>query len=106
MTIDMQYNDSVVQVNSIEGGNPVGPSLIGTTVMPMGAWAFQPPGVPTGKIRALGYLVPPDYVSGSGYLAQIHFVVLGTAGTYSTLHLSNVILCDTAERVTIFNDHR
>ena len=74
---DLQYDNTVFQVIGTEGGAGVTPGLVGITTMPVDMWAFQPPGTASGKIRVLGGIGVPRYVNGMGYLAQIHFAVLG-----------------------------
>jgi hypothetical protein len=91
---DLTYDNSVIQVTGDEGLNGVADGLIGSTLMPMHMWAFQPPGAPSGIIRVLGSLSGAKTANGQGYLAQIHFQVVGSADQNSNLSLSNVILYD------------
>ena len=87
---DLEYDKTVIQVMGDDNDpSAVTPGLIGTTALPVGMWAYQPPGSP-GKLRVLGLLNPNAAVSGQGYLAQVHFQAVGAVGKSSTLTLSIV----------------
>jgi Cohesin domain len=89
---DLAYDSSVIQVIGDEGAAGVTQGLIGSTPVPVGLWAFQPVGTPTsGHIEAL-FTLSTKTATGQGYLAQIHFKVIGSAGKVSSLALSKVIL--------------
>jgi hypothetical protein len=94
---DLIYDNTVVQVVGFQGGSGVTYGLVGPTILPVSDWGSTPgpsPGSPvTGNaIRVSGHLSGLTSVSGSGYLAQVYFRVLGAPGTISPLHLSNVLL--------------
>jgi hypothetical protein len=88
---NISYDPTVIQIIGAEGGSGVGGGIVGGIVFPIAMWAFLPQGTP-GKIRVIGFAGGP--VSRSGYLARIHFQVIGLGGTSSTLDLSNVVLSD------------
>jgi hypothetical protein len=90
---DLQYNNSVINISSQEGGTAVTSGLIATKVMPCDGWGFIPAGSP-GKIRVIGHLPYPGSATGQGYLVRIQFRVVGTAGQSSALTLSNLRLYD------------
>ena len=92
--LDLSYNQTVIQVSGTEGGTGVTAGLSGNTVMPVDTWAFQPAFTPGGTIRILGHFPTITGATGSGYLAQVHFNVVGPSFTSSTLHLANVMLFD------------
>ncbi len=92
---DLTYNNSVIQATSSEGGNGVTAGLIGSTAVPLDMWAFVPQ-VSPGKIRVLGHISGAMGITGSGYLAQVHFHVVGAVGQSSNLTPSNVMLYDAA----------
>jgi hypothetical protein len=90
---EVTYDNLVIQVIGVEGGTGVTSGLISSTTMPMDMWGFLPSGVP-GKIGVVGRLSVSQPVTGQGYLAHIHFQVVGSAGHSSNLSLSNVVLYD------------
>ena len=75
---DVTYDPSVLEVTDITSG------LIGTTAVPVGMWAE----VASGKIRVIENIPGVSGVTGSGYLAEIHFHVIGTSGSTSTIGFS------------------
>ena len=91
---DLVYDPPVILVLEPESG-PAGvtPGLIGSTTVSIDLWNYQPPGTP-GTIRILGRAQGNASVSGSGYLAEVHFHVIGTPCHTSALNLSNVMLFD------------
>ncbi len=92
---DLSYDPTVIQVTGTEGGAGVSSGLIGNTSIPLNGWTFQPvAGTPSGTIRVISHMPGDNGIDGSGYLAQIHFNVLGAMGASTTLHLSGVILSD------------
>jgi hypothetical protein len=73
----ISYDPGVIQVTSVTAG------LIGSTTMPVNMWA---PALDTpGTIRALGNLPGLSSVTGAGYLAEIHFHVIGSPGQTSNI---------------------
>jgi hypothetical protein len=98
---DLTYNNSVIQVIGDEGGEGVTDGKIGTRVFPVLVWGFVPAGTP-GHVRVLGHIPGISVATGQGYLAQIRFKVVGTAGQNSTLILSGVKLIDPEIREIVF----
>lgn len=84
---DVTYNPAVLQVTDITNG-----SISGTTI-PVSSWGFIPQGT-QGTIRVIQNVEGTPGVTGSGYLAEIHFHVVGASGNISSLHFSNGILGD------------
>ncbi len=84
--LQLNYDPNKVQVVGAEGGSDgVGPGLVGSTAIPIDKWAFYPQGAPGGAIRVLGHIPSNQAASGTGYLAEIHFNVLGSIGQSATL---------------------
>ncbi len=91
---DVTYDPAVIQVTDVSNG------LVGTDEIPVGLWGLIPTGT-QGTVRVINNV--PDYpgVDGSGYLAVIHFSVVGSAGTDSDITFSNGLLGDVnAEEIT------
>jgi PKD repeat protein len=76
---DITYNPSVLEVTDVTNG------LISTTAVPVGMWDE----VASGKIRVIENIPGVSGVTGSGYLAEIHFHVIGTYGSTSTIAFSD-----------------
>ncbi|HEX7474386.1 MAG TPA: hypothetical protein VF318_00330 [Dehalococcoidales bacterium] len=85
---EITYNNSLIRLTpDDEGGAGATNGNIISTVIPIN-WAYDPSGVP-GRLRLTGG-TPNQPVTGSGYLAQLHFIVVGTAGKNSTLTISPI----------------
>jgi PKD repeat protein len=84
---DVTYDPAVLQVTDVTDG------LIGGTIIPVSSWGFIPLST-QGSIRVIQNVEGTPGVTGAGYLAEIHFHVVGAAGNASTLHFSNGILGD------------
>jgi hypothetical protein len=84
---DLTYDADVLEVGDVTAGE------IGGTAIPIDAWGFVPTGE-QGKIRVLGNVPGVPGVDGSGYLAQIHFQVIGEPGDTSTIGFSNGLVGD------------
>lgn len=82
---DVNYDPTVLKVTSVTNG------LIDGTTIPVDIWGLITPGT----IRVVQNVPGLSGVSGSGYLAEIHLRVIGSAGETSDINLSNVILSDT-----------
>ena len=82
---DVTYDPSVLKVTSVTNGLIDGPTI------PVDMWGL----ITSGTIRVVQNVPGLSGVSGSGYLAEIHFRVIGSAGETSNINLSNVILGDT-----------
>jgi PKD repeat protein len=97
---DVTYDPAVIEVTSVAGG------LIGGTTIPVSSWGYIPSGTP-GTIRVINNIVgtPPNPgATGSGYLAEIHFHVVGAIGTNSDISLSNGILGDSLAQPILPDD--
>jgi len=81
---DVTYDSAILEVANASSG------LIAGTTIPIDAWRVISPG----KIRIIQDIPGLSGVSGSGYLAEIHFHVLGSAGSSSDIDLSNGVLSD------------
>lgn len=84
--IQLNYDGSLIQIDDIEGGEDgVTEGLIGNDSVGVDVWSYFPSGFPGNTIRIGGQVNNSINVSGSGYLAEIHFRVLGEVGQTSTL---------------------
>lgn len=84
---DVVYDPAVLVVIDVRGG------VLDSTTMPVSAWAFVPSGT-QGKIRVIQNVEGVPGVTGSGYLAEIHFQAVGNAGSSSSIDLDNGLLGD------------
>jgi uncharacterized repeat protein (TIGR01451 family) len=84
---DAAYDPSVIEVTSVTAGK------IGDTVVPIDMWGFIPSGT-QGEIRVIGNVPGASGVSGSGYLAEIHFHIIGSCADTSNIQLFNGLLGD------------
>lgn len=84
---DITYDPAVIEVTDVTSGN------IGGTTIPISSWGYIPIGV-QGTIRVINNVDGTPGVSGSGYLAEIHFDVVGTSGATSSIDLHDGILGD------------
>jgi hypothetical protein len=89
--IVLEYDPAVIEVREGEGDTIMGVTggQIGSTVMPLTGWAFvrdEDGAAIPGKIVFFGYLPWLGSVTGEGYLAQVHFNVIGAAGQSSPLN--------------------
>ncbi len=87
LQFDVSYDPAVLQVTGVTSG------MIGSTTMPVEMWGFIPPDTP-GKIRVLGHILGLPHIRGSGYLAGIHFHVIGSHGQRSNLIYSSGLFID------------
>lgn len=90
---DVWYDPGVIQVLVGLEGNSDGVThgVIDSTEIPIDMWGYVPQGTP-GRMRIICNLPGTTGVSGSGYLADIHFHVVGAPGTSSVLHFSDGLL--------------
>ena len=81
------YDAAVMRIIGTEAGaQGVTAGLVGTTPTPVGMWAFSPTAT-QGVVRVTQFLPISQSVSGSGYLAQLHFQAQpGTAGQNSSIN--------------------
>jgi hypothetical protein len=70
---DVIYDPDVLEVTDI----PLAGGVIGGSPLPVDMWAFSPPGI-QGRVRIINNAPRESSVSGSGYMAEIHFRVVGT----------------------------
>ncbi len=81
---DVGYDAGVLEVVDVAVGN------VGGIAVPIDAWGEVAPG----RIRVLGNVPGVPGVGGAGHLAQVHFRVVGSAGSASDIALSDGILGD------------
>ena len=81
---DVAYAPDVLEVTDVTAGE------IGGTSIPIDMWGE----IAEGKIRIIGNAPGVPGVDGSGYLAEIHFRVIGADGDDSEIELSNGLLGD------------
>ncbi len=90
---DVTYDPAVIKVIGAHGGTEgVSPGILDITTVPVDRWKFATLG--QGAIRVLGSVAEIGGVDGSGYLAEIHFSVVGSAGDQSSIDFSNGWLGD------------
>jgi len=83
---DVSFNASVLRLDSVTSG------LIGSTAVPVEITNQISPGT----YRVVQNVPGLTGVSGSGYLAVLHFHVIGSAGSSSAISLSNGMLSNTS----------
>ena len=89
---NVSYNPSIIQVVGAEiKQDGVTFGLIDSTITPIDKWTFIPSET-QGTITVLGSIPGLLGVTGSGYLAEIHFHVLGPPGQNSYIMLSYLSL--------------
>jgi len=89
---DVTYDQSIITVTAVTGGE-----IDGHTVeVGAGDWSYIPPGPDPGKIRVITTVpgTPGPGVTGTGYIAQIHFNVVGSPCQTSPIHLEGVAMYD------------
>jgi PKD repeat protein len=77
---DITYNPAVIEVTDVTDGS------IGGTTIPVSSWGYIPSGT-QGTIRVINNIPGTPGVTGSGYLAEIHFHVVGATGATSSIDL-------------------
>jgi hypothetical protein len=82
---DVSYNAAILQTTNVTSG------LIGSTLIPVDMWKIISPGT----VRIMQNVAGVAGVTGSGYLAEIHFHVISSSGS-SALSFSNCLLGDKA----------
>jgi len=85
---DITYDPTILEVTDVTDG------VIGGTAIPADVWGFIPAET-QGTIRVINNVPGLPGVSGSGYLAEIHFHVVGEYCNTSDITLSNGVLSDT-----------
>jgi hypothetical protein len=81
--------DVIYDPNVLEAGN-VTDGLINGTTIPVDMWRV----ITSGTIRVIQNVPRLTGVSGSGYLAEIQFHVIGSAGSSSVISFANGVLSD------------
>jgi hypothetical protein len=85
---NLSYDPAALQIIGTEGGQAgVTEGLIGAMQVPVTNWVFYPLAT-QGSIRVIGYIYN-NHVSGSGYLAEVHFRVIGSLQKYSHVTLND-----------------
>ena len=82
LQFNITYDPGVITVNDVTAG------LLDSTTVPVDMWAFIPSGT-QGEIGVLGNIPGISGVAGSGYLAEIHFHVVGSPGESSDITFFN-----------------
>jgi len=85
---DVTYDKTVITVTDVTGGVIAGH----TVVVGPGDWGYIPAGPDSGRVRvATGVAgAPAPGITGTGYIAQIHFNVVGSSCNTSAIHLEGV----------------
>ena len=84
---DITYDPAVIEVTDVTDGD------IGGTTIPVSSWGYIPTGV-QGTIRVINNVPNAPGVTGTGYLAEIHFDVVGSSGATSAIDLHDGVLGD------------
>jgi hypothetical protein len=90
---DVTYNQTIITVTNVTGGEIDGHAV----EVPSDYWSYIPPDEEdTGRIRVIATVpgTPAPGVTGTGYLAQIYFEVLGSGGSTSNITLERVGMFD------------
>jgi hypothetical protein len=85
---DVSFNPSVLRLDNVSVGQ------IGATIVPVDTWNETTQG--TGIYRIVQNIPGIRGVSGSGYLAVLHFRVIGSGGQSSNINLTNGVLGNTS----------
>lgn len=81
---DITYDPSILEVTGVTDG------LIGSTTIPIEMWGE----VVSGRTRVIENVPGVSGVSGSGYLAEVHFHVIGAYGSASDIDFTDGTLSD------------
>jgi len=81
---DVTFNPAALQVANVTSG------LISGTAIPADMWSVITPGT----LRVIQNVPGLSGVSGTGYLSEIRFHVIGSAGSTSQINLANGVLSD------------
>jgi len=82
---DITFDPGVIQVTEVTAGN------IGGTSIPVGMWTS----IDSDTIRVINNILDVPGITGSGYLAEIHFHVVGASGSSSPISLTSGLLGNT-----------
>jgi len=91
--LDVTFNAAILQVGNVTSG------LISGTTIPVDMWSVIAPG----KLRVILNVPGTTAVSGSGYLSQIMFHVIGPAGNTSQINLASGVLSDNSANQILAN---
>lgn len=91
---DIEYDPDVVQYVSLGNGS------IGNTTIPIANWQLVPTGV-QGKLRVINNIPGLAGVNGSGYLAEVHFQVVGSSGDTGDLGFTGSCVMYNVEAIQI-----
>jgi hypothetical protein len=83
---DVIYDPAVFEVTDVTDG------LIGGSTIPVAMWRVIKPG----SMRLINNVPGILGVSGSGYLAEIQFHLIGSTGNASVINISNGVLSNTS----------
>jgi hypothetical protein len=89
---NVTYDETIITVTDVTGGEIDGH----TVVVGAGDWSYIPPGPDLGKISVTTGVAgaPAPGVTGTGYIAQIHFTVVGSPCQTSAIHLEGLAMYD------------
>jgi len=90
---DVRFNPAVLQVGNVTSG------LVSGTIVPVDMWSVITPGI----LRVIQNVPGLSGVSGSGYLSQIRFHVIGSGGNTSQINLANGVLSDNSANQILAN---
>jgi hypothetical protein len=91
---DIKYDPAVIEVTAVTNGS------VSSEVIPIAIWQFDPSGV-QGKVRIINNVRGLIGVNGSGYLAEVHFQVVGSSGDASDLEFKSECVLFNVEAVEI-----
>jgi len=87
---DVTYDETIITVTDVTGGE-----IDGHTVeVGPGDWSYIPPGPDPGRVRVIAQMGGTAGVTGTGYIAQIHYHVLGSVCNTSSICLENLAMYD------------
>jgi len=88
------YDDNVIQVIEEESGQQgITSGIVGFSTISIQSAVFSPAGEQR-RLRVYGKVQGVGGASGSGYLAEIHFRVIGSIGTKSSISITSGVLRD------------
>ncbi|MGA8850018.1 MAG: putative Ig domain-containing protein [Dehalococcoidia bacterium] len=86
---DVVYNQTIITVTNVTSGQ------IDINTIPINEWHYIPVGQgDTGRIRVVTYMATLAGVTGTGYIAQIHFNVVGSSCQTSPINLESLTMYD------------
>ena len=91
---DIKYDADVLEVTGVANGS------INNSAIPIATWQFDPSGM-QGKVRIINNVPGLIGINGSGYLAEVHFQVVGSSGDTSDLAFKGSCVLFNLEAVEI-----